>query len=162
MKKTHGFTLIELLLVITLIGALSTGLLVVVDPLEQVRKGRDTTTRGIAAEFFDANQRYYVNYLKYGWTDQAPSGRSLTSAGIGSAITALQDAGELKSNFLTSAGTSNLAIIYVTSSGDDDVNVCFVPQSKGFKVDQNTKYNGFGGLKGACPSLTTTCYYCLK
>ncbi|MBU4016638.1 prepilin-type N-terminal cleavage/methylation domain-containing protein, partial [Patescibacteria group bacterium] len=37
-----GFTLIELLIVIAVLGILATGVLIALDPIEQINRGRDS------------------------------------------------------------------------------------------------------------------------
>lgn len=39
--SSHGFTLIELLVAMGIIGIITTGLLIAVNPVEQLRKSRD-------------------------------------------------------------------------------------------------------------------------
>ena len=159
----RGFTLIELLIVIAMLGALAVGLLATINPVEQLRKGRDTSTRSIAVEFYNANQRNYAYKLQYGWTGYPQATAALNSAGMTAAIAVLVSGGELKSNFLSAVSAATLSSIYVTSTAGGDNNVCFAPQSNGFKADPNSIYN-ISGATGGCTgtgSPTSTCYYCL-
>jgi len=135
--KGKGFTLIELLIVIALLGALAIGLLATIDPFEQLKKGRDTSTRNTALEFYNAELRYNATRGTFTWaTDAALVTDALNSSDMtGTNLPALISAGELKENFVTLAGTGNLALIYVTSSDVSHIAVCFKPQSKSFQVD---------------------------
>jgi prepilin-type N-terminal cleavage/methylation domain-containing protein len=128
--RQKGFTLIELLIVIALLGALAVGLLATIDPLEQVKKGRDTAMRGQVQEYYNANLRYYTSRQQFSW----PTG-SYTAGLLSGYTTSLVDAGEMKSSFLKSVGTANLAKIYVTSTAADQLAVCYQPQSKLFQQD---------------------------
>lgn len=166
MKSTRGFTLIELLIVIALLGALAVGLLAAIDPFEQLKKGRDTSTRNTVSEFYNANLRYYSTKGKFPWPTSGLATTSLDTLGL--YVTALQNAGELKANFMNLAGTGNLARMYVTSTGAEDMAVCFRPESKGFQIDPNTFYDMSGGTSittcksGTGAGATSDCYYCIK
>jgi len=162
MKKT-GFTLIELLIVIALLGALAVGLLATIDPFEQLKKGRDTSTRNTLSEFYNANLRYYSTKSEFPWGPTG-LGSSTPVSALATAVTALQNQGELKTNFLTLAGNSTTSI-FVTSTSAEDIHVCYMPESKGFRGDPNTIYNISGGEATDCISQTssgTACYYCVQ
>lgn len=163
MKK--GFTLIELLIVIALLGALAVGLLAAVDPFEQLKKGTDTSIRNTAAEFYNATIRYYANRTAFpGEMTDLMTGQPLSS--LPTAISSLGDAGELKSDFSSLAGTNALGRIYVTITGaTDKVIVCTNPQSKSFRNSEGAKYDQTGGINSSCPtsgSAGTGCYICFQ
>ncbi|MBI5614331.1 prepilin-type N-terminal cleavage/methylation domain-containing protein [Candidatus Gottesmanbacteria bacterium] len=164
-RMHKGFTLIELLIVIALLGALAVGLLATIDPFEQLKKGRDTSTRNTVSEFYNANLRYYSTKAEFPWG----TGVLLTAAAIsgrGADITSLINAGELKNRFMELAGTGNLAKIYVSSTGNEHVAVCYRPESKSFQVDPNTVYASDATvLTSGCksfPSGTADCYFCIQ
>lgn len=163
-KLSLGFTLIELLIVIALLGALATGLLATVDPFEQLKKGRDTSTRNTAAEFYNSVIRYYAQRAAF--PTSMTSGMAATGLNtLGGAITDIANAGELKTDFLNLAGTSNVTRIKVTVPSSEQIIVCFQPESKSFRNDQNNKYDNTGGtsLGTACPNGTsTTCHLCFQ
>ncbi len=174
MKKlsVRGFTLIELLIVIALLGALAIGLLATIDPFEQLKKGRDTSTRNTALEFYNAELRYNATRGTFTWaTDATIASDALNSSDMtGTSIPSLINAGELKEGFVTLAGTGNLALIYVTSKDVSHIAVCFQPQSKSFAVDPAALYDVTGGTSTTtCKSKSTpgsadtsTCYYCVQ
>jgi prepilin-type N-terminal cleavage/methylation domain-containing protein len=166
MKATRGFTLIELLIVIALLGALAVGLLAAIDPFEQLKKGRDTSTRNTLSEFYNANLRYYS--IRSGM----PWGTGAISTALGNlpnVVNALQDAGELKANFMALAQQATGAV-YLSSTGGGDIHVCFNPESRGFDIDPNTIYDLTGGSSFTnCKSMGTgsgfanaNCYYCIQ
>jgi prepilin-type N-terminal cleavage/methylation domain-containing protein len=166
MKSMRGFTLIELLIVIALLGALAVGLLATIDPFEQLKKGRDTSQRNTVSEFYNANLRYYSTKAGFPF---GKTGLVTTSVyqGLSSSVDILVDGGELKNNFMNLAGTGNLDNIYVTSTAQEHIAVCYKPESKGFQIDPNTIYNTDGGLKADCKSgtgvnATADCYYCIQ
>jgi prepilin-type N-terminal cleavage/methylation domain-containing protein len=159
-----GFTLIELLIVIALLGALAMGLLAAIDPVEQIRKGRDTTLRNTGANFFNAELRYYAVKGQFTWGTTATSGNVNALAGD---VSSLMNAGELKTNYIAQAGTTNLAKLLLTSTSAQDVAVCFKPESKGFQADPVTIYGSDGVASAAtCKSQTssggTDCYMCFR
>jgi len=171
MKKTSapvffkkGFTLIELLIVIALLGALAIGLLATIDPFEQLKKGRDTSSRNTVSEFYNANLRYYATKGQFPWGTNG-TGNAL-NAYASDVISSLIEAGELKSKFVDLAGTGNLAKMYLYSSDSTHMAVCFQPESKSFQVDPNTIYDQSGGTTIAnCKSKTsggTDCFFCIQ
>lgn len=60
MRKIRGFTLVEMLIVIAVIGVLAVAVLSAINPVEQMRKARDTRRRSSAAELLNAIERYYT------------------------------------------------------------------------------------------------------
>ena len=165
-RMQKGFTLIELLIVIALLGALAVGLLATIDPFEQLKKGRDTSTRNTVSEFYNANLRYYSTKANFPWG----TATTLTSAAVssrGSDITSLMNAGELKNRFMELAGTGNLAKIYVTSTGTEHLAVCYKPESKSFQVDPNTVYSSdaiaqTGTVCKSAAGGTGDCFFCIQ
>lgn len=160
-----GFTLIELLIVIALLGALAIGLIATIDPFEQLKKGRDTATRNTVTEFYNANLRYFGTKGQFAWgTDPFAAGTSLSN--LTTTITDLVDAGELKNNFIAAAGFNRLERITVNSTASDDLSVCFVPESKNFRLDSNTIYQATDAtLRNDCKAQVgtgaTDCAWCI-
>lgn len=152
LKKSLGFTLIELLIVIALLGVLAVALLAALDPLEQIRKGNDTGVRNIASEIHGGIIRVFANRGEMPW--DATDDDLEEIAGLANNAT-IQDqtidvavtAGELKSGFVELAG-DRLQFIHIAGqdSGetgdvrDPQVIVCYRPQSRSQKCDQNTLY----------------------
>jgi len=162
MKATRGFTLIELLIVIALLGALAVGLLAAIDPFEQLKKGRDTSTRNTLSEFYNANLRYYSTKSRFPWGDVTQGGVQMGD--LATYVNILQDAGELKANFMALSQSATGAI-YLSSTGGEDLHTCFKPESKGFQIDPNTIYTQTGAPDSGCKSLSSgghTCYYCIQ
>jgi len=162
MKKINrGFTLIELLIVIALLGALAVGLLAAVDPFEQLKKGRDTSTRNTAAEFQGALIRFYASRGTFPTSIAIPTTNTLNN--LAGAVTELQQAGELKTDFLLLAGTGNVTRININIPTSERAVVCLNPESKSFRNDQYTKYDSTGNEKVGCPNATATdCYVCFQ
>lgn len=58
MKKIQGFTLIELLIVIAVLGILITGLIVIINPMQQLGKARDTQRKSDLNQYRIALESY--------------------------------------------------------------------------------------------------------
>lgn len=147
-----GFTLIELLVVIGILGILAASLLITIDPFEQLKKGRDTTTRGAAIDYLNAMTRYYATHGVLPW--DVPPPNTPANCSIPSAAVTLKDAnmvgctaaliaeGELKSGYdtnMASAGTDLL--IRVQTNGGSDLKIGFSPTSKSMKSENTTIYD---------------------
>lgn len=148
-KGVKGFTLIELLVVIGILGILAAALIATIDPFEQLKKGRDTTTRNAALEYLNALTRYYATHGEFPWDDgicTAPTAADQTLTDIVDCTTALEDEGELKEGFgdAIAEGTgSGVAgdIKIRTVANSADVRVCFSPTAKSNKNAPETKFD---------------------
>ena len=155
MKK--GFTLIELLVVIGILGILAAGLLAAIDPLEQLKKGRDTNKRAVAVELLNASTRYYA---VYGSMPVSSYGGAVT--GATAPVNVLTATGELKTTFMVGlpTGTNNALILNMNSSS---ASVCFDPESKSISGDPTTIFSATGlpPTVGTC-GVTAACYFCVQ
>lgn len=178
MKK--AFTLIELLIVIALLGALAVGLLAALDPFEQLKKGTDTGVRNTVAEIHGAVIRYYAIKNHMPWCSGDPlvcvdpaapvTAKSLTNVGLTGPLDKVITSGELKADFVSIAG-GQLDKIWVTGVNDPPtIVVCYMPTSKSFTNDPNTKFSKAGvspsnSTSGpVCPSnvVSDDCWYCIQ
>lgn len=172
--KSLGFTLIELLVVVGILGILAAGVLVAVDPLEQIRKGQDTNLRNAGVEVDNALNRYYAMRTEFPWCSGGACILTVTQLGNAAFwgatgyLTDLIDDGELKAEFRTGLGQTNANRLYVTSADGESVTVCFQPASKSLRNDDNlVRYNadGVDNLAGkACDTAGTSngCYWCAR
>lgn len=167
MFSKQGFTLVELLIVIALLGALAIGLIGALDPFEQLKKGTDTGVRNSVSEVQSAVVRYYALKGRMPWYDVndstftgwSPSAISLQNTSSLSVLNEITSTGELKSNFTT---LQNAQLNKIMITGDSqNVIVCFRPESKSFRADNNTKFNADGTTLAGCPT-TGTCYWCVQ
>lgn len=65
MSTRKGFTLIELLIVIAVLGVLAAVVLVAIDPVEQLARGRDAGRKSAVAEVGRAMQAYFTSRAAY-------------------------------------------------------------------------------------------------
>ncbi len=159
-NNQKGFTLVELLIVIALLGALAVGLLASLDPFEQFKKGDDTGVRNTVSEIQGAIIRYYSIKNSMPWSDVGFTGTANEAVFTNTYIQAIIETGELKRDFLTLA-KGQLAKIFITAD-DQNVGVCFRPDSKAFRADPNTKFFSNGTEQTGCPTTSLTCYWCVK
>ena len=166
--KTSGFTLIEILIVVALIGALFLGILAAVDPLEQLKKGGDASKRELTNQIYNGLLQYYSTQNTFPWSTDvnsvAGTAGAMTAASTGY-LTKVVDQGELKPDFINLAG-NNLGKIFLTSTADaqgnrQNLSSCFLPDSKAFRADPNSKYIIDGTVTSGC-SATSACYWCIK
>lgn len=175
-----GFTLVELLIVIALLGALAIGLIGALDPFEQLKKGTDTGTRDLVNQVQTAVLRYNATTNKMPWADWDTANIDPTALSDGfftAPIQALMDSGEMKTNFNDIYANAKskvfLTYLYPSTTQSLTVRVCYMPDSKSFQVDPNTKYAQSGELfdptgtatgAGACKSAggSANCYWCVQ
>jgi prepilin-type N-terminal cleavage/methylation domain-containing protein len=65
LKSSKGFTLIELLIVIAVLGVLAAVVLVAIDPVEQLARGRDSGRKTTVAQIGHAMVSYYTTNAAY-------------------------------------------------------------------------------------------------
>lgn len=169
LRHTAGFTLIELLVVIGVLGILAAGLLAAIDPLEQLRKGRDTQKRNVAIELNNAVTRYYAIFGDFPWSAAEPeTNRWLAAGRMTQMINTLIGVGELKPTFIQGLpGGAAASIRFIGSRARGEVFVCFNPESKAISDDPSTIFENLANppstAGGLCPSVTrANCYWCAR
>lgn len=137
--RSKGFTLVELIIAITILGLLAVGLLAALDPTEQFNKGRDTSTSQIAQTISAGIERYRAARTDNGLPGTFPAGayntNSVVLSSTNTIVTSLVTAGELKANFVNSAGAELAKIaIMRNNSATGSIYVCYKPTSKAFQM----------------------------
>lgn len=150
--KRQGFTLIELLIVITLLGILAVAILSAINPIEQINRSRDTSSRSDAEQLISAIDRYYATKGYFPWMENAQS----TNTGITdlteitAADQAFGDDGQLMLQNLSSGGSAEVKEAYINrivadntrhlwiynaGTQGDSTYVCFIPRSASFREE---------------------------
>lgn len=184
MGKKLGFTLIELIVVIAILGILAIGLIVALNPIEQINRATDTTTLTTARAFISAVSQFQTNKLYSpacpditctAYDNSLNSTSSVTMASLNTVNASLYAAGAADSaNDFTAQAQSATIFVSVTNASpmkDATFVVCWKPQSKVLKSDADvnnpntTVYNDIGAIQSAsaCPANNSnSCYRCLK
>ncbi len=181
-----GFTLIELLVVIGILGILAAALIATIDPFEQLQKASDTRTQNTAVEYQTALTRYYVSHQELPWevleadggcADSGISGVTdgdilspITLASLEECTEVLIQEGELKEAFITAPGLDSITVIepYITGgttrADNRSTAICYIPESKAGKAEDNARYDENGTVSGSCPSDDPAdgCHWCAE
>ncbi|MBI2009968.1 MAG: prepilin-type N-terminal cleavage/methylation domain-containing protein [Candidatus Chisholmbacteria bacterium] len=173
-RFSKGFTLIEILIVIILIGILAIAVLAAINPVELVRKGRDTQRQADARELLGAYDRFYTTYGCYPWNGTDCSGttvRAGVNPNFGTPATddeLLIEQGEIKAQFANRASITDADLdkrLFVSEDAAGVVSVCFEPESiagRSGEIAALTEVtNTTAATCGAGPYPDTTCYICL-
>lgn len=72
-RKSSGFTLVELLLVMALIGVLVTALIILINPVAQFQRGRDSQRKNDLTQLQRALEQYYNDFNSYPVSSGDPS-----------------------------------------------------------------------------------------
>ncbi len=168
-----GFTLIELLIVIAILGILAVAVLSAINPLEQMKKARDSRRKSDAAELLNGYERYFTTFGCWPWeatgAGNACGSGSVTIANPG--FVASSNSGELltkeelKAQFSSRDSVTNNEL-FVTEASTGQASVCFSPESKSARAGglgpvRNQQNAAAGSCGAAYASSDATCNICI-
>jgi prepilin-type N-terminal cleavage/methylation domain-containing protein len=139
-----GFTLIELLIVIAVLGVLAVVVLVAINPVQQLAKGRDTGRKSTVKQIGNALQAYYTRSGSYLTSsncdfsgthfltclvDEGEVGAEPDAINYSAGSVSACTGGEDQQNNLCydQAASGNLAIVYATLESDAEDQKCDNP-----------------------------------
>ncbi|KUK79550.1 MAG: hypothetical protein XD95_0315 [Microgenomates bacterium 39_7] len=150
MNTKRGFTLIELLIVITLLGILAVAVLSAINPIEQINRSRDTSSRSDAEQLINAIDRYYATVGYYPWRDAGdqeffPAPQVFAevndewvdtkAVSVLGKLTA-EGTAEVKESFTNRIKSSATPLhVYNRGGQGDSTYVCFEPRSSAFLTE---------------------------
>lgn len=179
-----GFTLIELLVVISILGVIAVGLMVAIDPIEQINRSSDAAKRSLANEVMGGFSRFYTargysaacpNSACASYNNSLSTSTPVAVSTLAAVNTSLNNTGDTKSaTSLTSHSQATRVYASLANTGVANaatIVLCWQPQSKVQKSDADindpntTVYNNIGVLQTAvaCPATNAnTCYQCTR
>lgn len=112
-RQNLGFTLIELLIVIAVLGVLAAVVLVAIDPLEQINRGKDAGRKTTLGQLSKAVQAYYTSRQAIWPTANVSWVTTLVTAGELRSVPALVTGGtdcttNVQNGWCYSAGTTEV------------------------------------------------------
>jgi len=158
MRKMRGFTLVEMLIVIAIIGVLAVAVLSAINPVEQMRKARDTRRKSNAAELLNAVERYYTTNETYGTAYTVGAGNDCTTAIANQVVAAdladLTATNELKAEFVNRIGTADNYLYSAVDATSELVLVCF-------QIESATNIAKYTGAPNYCTDAGGDSFVCL-
>lgn len=158
--RNKGFTLIELIIVIAILAILMAGLIVTVDPQQQLARARDNNRRRAAIEINSALVRYFSLNTSFPWGTNASALPAEDSGFIATLVTT----GDLSYKYSSEIGRTPYTGLTVSTESvpaGGRTWVCFDPESRAASRESLTMYASPGS--GTCdPGTSDSCYYCAE
>ncbi len=156
---SKGFSIIETIIVIAIFAILSVAVISILDPLEQINRGKDTSLIQTSETLTNAITRFSISQSRLPWTNEIQA-VTLNSPEGESIVTNIIVLGELKTSFPKSHN-KNFQEIYLTAeTNQSSVMLCFQPHSKAYKNHQHTSFFQDGSFNPECFNNRADCYFC--
>jgi hypothetical protein len=156
---SKGLSIIETLIVIAIFGILSIAVISILDPLEQIARGKDISLIQTSEIITNAVNRYSVSQKSLPWTTDIQTVTLDTPDGE-SFVANIITLGELKNNF-PETHNKNFQKLYVTTQTDDaELHLCFQPHSKAYKNHPHTTFSQNGVFNPECFNNRGECFFC--
>ncbi len=130
--KTKGFTLIELLVVIAIVAVLATAVVVILNPAQLVRQGRDSTRISDLSAIHSALALYLSDVVSPVFTATTTCTRATSTdnptgfdAAVSSSLTTTGGAGWVNVNLGSISGGSPLSRLPLDPTNDSTNKYCF-------------------------------------
>lgn len=152
-----AFSLIEVLIVTAIVSVLGVTLLTVINPQEQVKRGRDTLRLQMSNDLYNGIVRAYAASGKIP-VESDIFGVSLGSTEAQNLVKFLKQSGELRSASININSVGQNSIYLSASMDGKTISVCFIPESKSYQSKNENSFDEFG-TKTDCS--TSTCHTCV-
>lgn len=173
-SRSLGFTLVELLIVVSILSLLTVAVLAAINPLEQLKKGRDTQRKADAATLLAASERFQATFGCYPWKRPAsvcntwvlPYTTVIPAAFTGY-LRQLLEQDEIKTQFTSRSTVTTGDITSYEDPATGQASFCFTPESKSARNGALgpivTKYNSPTGAdcSGAYSRTDVNCAVCV-
>ncbi|PIQ81145.1 MAG: hypothetical protein COZ34_03680 [Candidatus Pacebacteria bacterium CG_4_10_14_3_um_filter_34_15] len=157
-NMSKGFSLIEVLIVLTIFAILSIAIIVILNPIEQINRGRDISLIQISETLSNAASRYLISQNKVPWNSSIQT-TTLSSSQGQSLVANIISLGELKQNFV--ANNDKFEELYITTNEiNNELLLCFQPHSKAYQQHPFTIFSQNGDFNPRCFENRSECYFC--
>ncbi len=154
--------MIELLIVIAVLGVLAVAVLSAINPIEQINRGRDTSSKSDAEQLLSAIDRYNASQQVWPWQDDADDDDDIVWSQVTTDLTgtdatcpilanlryddsdgACPGTDEIKMAFVNRITGTRYNALYMEYGGEagDSVHICFSPQSRSFAQEADRRCN---------------------
>lgn len=159
MNHSSGFSLIEIVVVVAIVAALIIAVISALNPIEQINRGRDSSSLLLASEFIKTTDRFQAINQPHPWEEDLLA-EPLNSNLSREIIDKFVSANELKNSYISQSAQKLEKVFVTTHNGYEEIFACFLPESKAFESHDLTKFSQSGEVINNCNE--NKCYLCLS